>query len=278
MMQKNVLITGVTGTIGKATALEATATNARIGLLARNRLKLEAVRHEIIAATGNKDIDIFVADLSDVRSIKKAADEVKQKWQHLDALVNVAAVYRAQRETTPAGLEMMFATNHLGVFALTHELLDLLKNSRPARVVTVSAPSSTRINFDDLQGEKKFSAFNAFGASKMMNILFTYKLAEKLKDAGVSATVFHPGVVKSEIMSEMPGLLRFLFGLLATNPGKAAKALVKLALDPAYKDVTGKFFDFREKERKSAGHSYDKRIQDRLWEISEKLSAPTGEG
>lgn len=272
-MQKTILLTGVTGAIGKATALEAAKTGARIILLARNRQKLEATKAEISKQSGNNDITIVTADLSDVSSIKKAAAEVKQKFKQLHALVNIAAVYSGTRKTTQNGLELMFATNHLGVFALTNELLDLLKNSAPARVVTVSAPSQTKVNFDDLQSAQKFSAFGSFGGSKMMNILFTYKLAEKLKGTGVTATVYHPGVVRSEITSEMPGFLKFLFKLMASGPAKAAQTLTRLAVDDKYNGVSGKFYDFKENERKSSAYSHDKGVQDKLWKVSEELVA-----
>jgi NAD(P)-dependent dehydrogenase (short-subunit alcohol dehydrogenase family) len=272
-MQKTILLTGVTGAIGKATALEAARTGSRIILLARSRQKLETVKTEISKQSGNEDITIVTADLSDVSSIKKAAAEIKQNFGQLHALVNIAAVYSGTRRTTASGLELMFATNHLGVFTLTNQLLDLLKASAPARVVTVSAPSQTKINFDDLQGAQKFSAFGSFGGSKMMNILFTYKLAENLKGTGVTATVYHPGVVRSEITAEMPGFLKFIFKLMATGPDKAAQTLTRLAVNDKYNGVSGKFFDFKENERKSSAYSHDKVVQDKLWKVSEELVA-----
>jgi NAD(P)-dependent dehydrogenase (short-subunit alcohol dehydrogenase family) len=272
-MQKTILVTGVTGAIGKATALEIAKTKAKVVLLARNRQKLEAVKAELTKQSGNNAIDILVADLSDIASVKNAAAQFKQNYDRLDVLVNIAAVHRGKREVTKSGLEMMFATNHLGVFVLTNQLLELLKASKPSRIVTVSAPSTTKVNFDDLQSEKNFAGINRFFASKMMNLLFTYDLADRLKGTGVTATVFHPGAVKSEITNEMPGLLKFIFGVLSTGPDKAAKALRNLAVSEKYEGVSGKFFDFKENERKSSDYSHDKAIQQKLWKVSEALSS-----
>ena len=156
---------------------------------------------------------MFVADLSEPQSILKATAEIKAKYTFLNTLINVAAIFRRDRLENSMGLEYMFATNHLGPFILTNELLELLKSSKPSRIVTVSAPSTTKIKFEDLQGKKKFSAgfMGAFGATKMMNLMFTYALAKRLEGTGVTANVFHPGLVKSNLTREMPALMNFIF-------------------------------------------------------------------
>jgi NAD(P)-dependent dehydrogenase (short-subunit alcohol dehydrogenase family) len=273
MPQKTILLTGVTGSLGKPTAVEIAKTGATVVLLARNKAKLEAVQKEVVAQSKNPNVEILVADLTDLASIKAAVDEFKRKHNRLDALVNIAAVYRKNRELTKSGLEIMFASNHLSVFALTTQLLDLLKASAPSRVITVSAPSTSKVNFDDLQGEQKFSALGAFGASKMMNLMFTYDLARRLEGTGVSAIVLHPGLMKSDLTNEMPGALRLLFKMISSKPDKAAGMLAKLATDPQYQNANGKFFKFNGNELKSAPHSYDKGQQEKLWNVSEELVA-----
>jgi NAD(P)-dependent dehydrogenase (short-subunit alcohol dehydrogenase family) len=271
-MNKTVLITGATGTIGKATALEVAKSGVIVVLLSRNKDKLESVKTEISQKSGNDNIEILVADFSDIFSVKNAVNEFKQKYNKLDVLINVAAVYKRKREISKDRLELMFAINHLAPFILTNELLDLLKTGKPGRIITVTAPSVTLLNFDDLQGQKKFSSLNSFGASKMMNLLFTYSLAQRLKCAGVTATAFHPGLVKSELTREMPFLLRYITGLIAGKPDKAAKMLCSLALDSKYEDSNGKFYKSDGKEIKSGKYSYDKEVQKKLWTISEQLS------
>ncbi len=269
-MKKTVLISGVTGAIGGAAALEIANTGANVVLLARNKSKLEQLKKEIIEKSGNRDIDILVADLSEIASIKNATKEFKQKYGRLDALVNVAAIYSGKREITKDNLESMFAVNHVAPFILANELIGLLKESK-GRVVTVSAPSTTKLNFDDLQGEQKFSALNAFGASKMMNLMFTYSLARHLEGTGVSASVLHPGVVKSNLTDEMPTIIKFIFGLIAGKPDAAAKMLSALAVDTQYENTNGKFFKYNGKEMKSSTYSYDKNLQEKLWTLTEKI-------
>jgi NAD(P)-dependent dehydrogenase (short-subunit alcohol dehydrogenase family) len=273
-MKKTVLITGTTGTIGKATLLELAKNNCQLILLGRNEEKLGKVRSEISKITGNNDIEVVVADLSEPESIKDAVSEIRKKISSLNALINVAAIVKSKRFENSKGVEYMLATNHLGPFTLTNELLDLLKAGRPSRVVTVSAPSTTKINFDDISGKKKFSAgfIGAFGASKMMNIMFTQALSRRLEGTGVTTSVFHPGLVKSKLTKEMPAVMNFIIQRLSGSPDKAAIMLCKLAIDPQFERSNGTFIRFDGKEIKSSNYSYDKDLQEKLWTISEQLS------
>lgn len=273
-MKKTVLLTGATGAIGKATAFELAKENCQLILLGRNADKLTTLKAEITAATGNTDIDVIVADLSEGQAIKKAAEEIKGKYSALHAIVNIAAIFTSKRRENSAGQEYMFATNHLSAFILTNEMLDLLKAGTPSRVVTVSAPSVTKINFDDVQGKKKFSAgfTGAFGASKMMNIMFTYALARRLEGTGVTTSVYHPGLVKSELTNEMPAFLNFIFKQISSKPDKAAKMLCRLAIGSEYANSNGTFFKFDGKEIKSNAYSYDTALQEKLWTLSEQLA------
>jgi len=272
MMNKTVLITGVTGTIGRATALEIARSGATVVLLSRNRNKLDLVKTEISQKSANNNIEILVANFSDISSVKSAAKEFKQKYNRLDALVNIAAVYKKKREITKDNLELMFTTNHLAPFILTNELLDFLKASKPSRIITVTAPSVTKLNFHDLQGQGKFSSLSSFGASKMMNLMFTYSLAKRLEGTGVTAVALHPGLVKSDLTKEMPSLLKYITRLMAGKPDKAAKMLCSLAIDSKFESSNGKFYKFDGKEIKSNKYSYDKELQKKLWTISEQLS------
>jgi len=273
MVNKTVLITGATGAIGKATALELAKNNCKVIILGRNADKLSNAGSEIIQATGNNNIETVIADLSEPKSIRKAVAEIRNKHNSLNALVNVAGIFKKQRTENSKGLEYMFATNHLGPFILTNELLDLLKAGKPARVVSVSAPSTTKINFDDINGNKKFSAgfLGAFGASKMMNLMFTYALARRLEGSGVTTSVFHPGLVKSDLTKDMPKLLYYIFKTISSAPDKAAKMLCNLAIDSRYENSNGTFFKYDGKEIRSSSYSYDKDLQEKLWALSEQL-------
>lgn len=273
-MKKTVLITGVTGAIGKATALELAKKNCQVILLGRNSEKLAQVKSEIVRATNNQNIETVVADLSEPNAIRQAVLEIKNKHHSLSALVNIAAIYTKHRQENSQGHEYTFATNHLGPFVLTNELLDLLKAGKPARIITVSAPSTTKINFEDINGEKKYSSgfLGAFGASKMMNIMFTYALARRLEGTGVTTSVYHPGLVKSELTKDMPKLLYYIFKTISSAPDKAAGMLASLAIDKQYQDSNGTFFKFDGKEIRSSNYSYDQNLQEKLWALSEQYS------
>ncbi|HYG51125.1 MAG TPA: SDR family NAD(P)-dependent oxidoreductase, partial [Flavobacteriales bacterium] len=220
-------------------------------------------------------IEYVVADLSEPKQIKQAASQITAKYPAIDAVVNVAAIYSKARKENSQGHEFMFATNHLGPFTLSNALLPALKASGDGRIVTVSAPSTTKVNFDDIHGKNKFSPgfMGAFGASKMMNLMFTYSMADKLKGSNVKATVLHPGLVKSELTKDMPAFLRFIFNGISGKPDKAAAMLSKLATDAAYANANGIFFKASGKEIKSSKYSYDKTMQEKLWKLSEELTS-----
>jgi NAD(P)-dependent dehydrogenase (short-subunit alcohol dehydrogenase family) len=271
---KTILITGATGAIGKATALEFAKNNCRVILLGRNSVKLEVVKAEIKTGSNNQNIDVILADLSEPGEVLNATREIRKKYTYLNALINVAGTFRKKRIENSQGNEYMFATNHLGPFILTNELLDLLQAGQPARIITVTAPSVTKINFDDISGKTKFSAgfMGAFGASKMMNLMFTYALARRLEGKGVSASAFHPGLVKSDLTNEMPALLNFVFKRISAKPDRAAKMLCILAIDNKYASSNGSFFKFDGQEIKSNKYSYNKDLQEKLWVLSEQLA------
>jgi retinol dehydrogenase-12 len=269
---KTFVITGATGAVGKATAKELAKNGHQLILVGRNRNKLDEVIREIKKESGNANIETAIADLADLSSVKKAAAEIRQKHPKLDGLLNIAATYKAKRELTKDKLESMFGINHMSVFVLTNELLSTINASPGARILTVSAPSGTPLNFEDLQGEKKFSAFNAFGASKAANLLHTFALANRMHGIGTAAMAFHPGLVKSDLIREMPGPLRFLLNIISKKPEKAAHAIARLMTGDQFKDMNGKFFDSNFKELKAPGSAGDHEQQEKLWKASEALA------
>ena len=204
MTGKTVLVTGGTGGIGKATAVGLAALGARVGITGRDRVRAEAAAADIRAASGNPAVDVFTADLSSQAEVRRLAGEVLDAYPRLDVLVNNVGGFWAHRHVTADGLEHTFALNHLAPFLLTNLLLDRLKASAPARVVTVSsgAHATGRIDFDDLQGSATYSGQRAYNASKLANVMFTYELARRLDGTGVTATVLHPGVVRTNFGAE----------------------------------------------------------------------------
>src|SRR6266550_4251321 len=204
MVGKIVLITGGTGGIGKATAIGLARLGARVGITGRDLRRSEQAAAEIRTLSGNPAVDAFAADMSSQAEVHRLATGVLNAYPRLDVLVNNAGGFWAHRHVTVDGLEHTFALNHLAPFLLTNLLLDRLIASAPARIVTVSsgAQARGRIDFDDLQGEQNYSGQRAYSQSKLANVMFTYELARRLEGTTVTATVCHPGVVRTGFGAE----------------------------------------------------------------------------
>jgi retinol dehydrogenase-14 len=275
MAGKTVLITGGTAGIGKATALGLATMGAHVAITGRDPARTEAVAGEIRAAGGGQ-VDALVADLSSQSEVRRLADEVRQRLSRIDVLVNNAGGYWHTRHVTVDGLEHTFAVNHLAPFLLTNLLLDRLKHSAAARVVTVSSHAHTegRIDFDDLQGERSYSGARAYDQSKLANVLFTYELARKLQATSVTANALHPGVVNTSFGAEDPaGVQRLLVPFMRPfmkTPAEGAATPIHLASAPDLERVTGRYFA-NSKPRKSSQRSYDEATAARLWEVSAVL-------
>ena len=265
---KIVAVTGANAGLGKAIALALAKQGARVLMLCRDKTRGAAARTEIQAATGNKNIELILMDLASLQSVRAAAAEIRQKYEHLDALVNNAGVFKNTRVLSADGLEMMFATNHLGPFLLTNLLLDTLKGGR---IINVTAPSTTKLNFEDLQAEKNFGSLSAFGASKMCNLLFTYELSRRIDHHITTVNALHPGLVKSDLMHEAFFLIRFITNLMSVSPDKAAEDALYVISSPEVEGVSGKFFKGR-KTIESSAYSHDPAVQRLLWEVSARLA------
>lgn len=272
MAEKTCLITGGNGAIGKAAAIEIARSGASVALISRSQQRGEAARDEVRKESGNSSVELLVGDLSVQESIRQIARDFLSNHDRLHALVNTAAVFANHRTLTKDGLELMFATNHLAPFLLTTLLLDPLKTAAPSRIITVSAPSTTKLDFGDLQGEKHFSALGAFGASKTANLLFTYELARRLQETRVVANVLHPGLVRSNLMHDASAIIRGLSKLASRSPARAGRALAYLASSPDIEGTTGQFFKGTRISESSA-YSRDPENQKRLWDVSAELTA-----
>jgi NAD(P)-dependent dehydrogenase (short-subunit alcohol dehydrogenase family) len=265
------LVTGSSSGLGKATASGLAKLGATVVLGCRDKGRGESTLAEIKAASGNEAAELLLVDLSVQQSVRTAAAEFKKRYNQLDVLINNAAVFTRSRIVAADGVETMFATNHLGPFLLTNLLLGSLRASPSARVLTITAPSTTALDFADLQGEKRFSAFEAFGASKTCNLLFTYELARQLAGTSVSALAIHPGLVKSQLMREAIAPVRWITSLLSAQPEKAAEAIVYYASAAEVESQTGLFVKNRH-VIESSSYSKDLAVQKRLWEVSMALA------
>jgi retinol dehydrogenase 14 len=281
MAGKTVLVTGGSSGIGKATALGLATMGGHLAIAGRDRERTESAAREIRAAGGGP-VDVLVADLSSQTEVRRLADEALQRLPRIDVLVNNVGGYWRSRHVTADGLERTFALNHLAPFLLTHLLLDRLRHSSPARVVTVSshAEASGRIDFGDLQGERDYSGGKAYSQSKLANIIFTYELARRLQarplldQAVVTANAVHPGVVSTSFGAEDPATIQRLFIPLLRHlmkaPAEGAATSIYVASAPHLERVTGRYFT-NSKPRKSSQRSYDEDVAARLWHISADL-------
>jgi NAD(P)-dependent dehydrogenase (short-subunit alcohol dehydrogenase family) len=276
MADKTCLVTGGNSGIGKAVALGLATMGATVVVVSRNKEKGQTAVTDIIERSGNKNVELLQADLSSQNSIHKLADEFKSRHGKLHLLINNAGVYLTKRSETEDALESTFAINALGPFLLTSLLLDILKASAPSRIVNVTsdAHNGAKIDFDDLQGEKRFSGWQAYGQSKLAMILFTHELAKKLEGTGVTVNSAHPGVVRTNFAKNNGGLVALGFsflGLFFISPESAARRVLYVATSPDLEGVTGKYFT-KMHEVRSSQESYDDDSAKRLWQVSGELT------
>jgi retinol dehydrogenase-14 len=275
MIGKTVLITGATSGIGRATALGLAKMGADLAIIGRDRVRTEDAAREIRASGGGR-VDLFIADLSSQSEVRKLAEELLQSLARIHALINNAGGYFDTRHVTVDGLERTFALNHLAPFLLTSLLLEKLKQSASARVVTVSsnAHATGRIDFSDLQGERSYSGARAYSQSKLANVLFSYELARRLKGTSVTANALHPGVVSTSFGAEDPATVQRIFipflRRFMKSPAHGAATSIHLASAPELEQVTGRYFA-NSHPKKSSGQSYDKATAARLWQLSADL-------
>ena len=283
MTGKTVLVTGATGGIGLATAAGLAGLGARVGIVGRDAARSEAAAKQLRAVGGQ--VDVFIADVSSQDEVRRLADEALATYPRLDVLVNNVGGYWATRHTTVDSLEHTFAVNHLAPFLLTNLLLDRLRASAPARVVTVSsgAQAMGTLDFGDLQGEQDYSGQRAYNQSKLANVMFTYELARRLAGSGVTANVLHPGVVRTDFGREdSKGWMRLMLPVIRPfmkNPERGAATSIYLASSAEVEGVTGRYFA-NGKPTASSKASQDGAAVARLWDVSAELvglgATPTG--
>ena len=278
------LVTGATNGIGKETALALAKMGATVIITARDAAKGAATLEEIKRSSGSERVELMQADLASLEDIRRLANEVLAKQQHLHVLVNNAGAYNAERSETQDGFETTFGVNHLAYFLLTDLLLDRLKGSAPARIVNVSSSGhkGAKINFNDLHGERRYAGMTAYRQSKLANVLFTYELVRKLKGTGVTANALHPGVVRTGFGRNSTGLFGAGFAIFHVigrpfllTPKGGADTSIYLASSPDVEGVTGKYYD-KKKAVQTSDESYDTDVARRLWQVSEELVSSRG--
>jgi NAD(P)-dependent dehydrogenase (short-subunit alcohol dehydrogenase family) len=279
---KRVIITGGTNGIGLAAAKQLAGRGANLTVVARSQQRAAMAAPQIArAAQDARAPDVLIADLAAQRDVRRLAQEIEQRYPRVDVLVNNAGALYSTRRLTEDGVEMTWAVNHLAPFLLTVQLLDVLKASAPARILTTSsgAHHGAAIPFDDLNAERRYSSqgFGRYGETKLANILFTVELARRLEGTGVTANCFHPGFVRTGFNHNNNALMSgamTLAHLFARTPDKGAETLVWLADAPEVASISGGYFlDKRRVAPSVAAQDVD--TARRLWQVSERQTATT---
>ncbi len=276
MQGKTVVITGATSGIGEVAARSLAQQGARIVLIARDRERGEQTLKRLESVAPGRNHVVHYANLSRLAEMKRVAEVIASSEPRIDVLINNAGALFTTRQVTGDALEMTFATNHIAYFVVTNLLLERLKATPGARIVSTSSDAHRRakLDFNDLQCEKHYSGIGMYGRSKLMNILFTRELARRLAGTGVTANCFHPGFVATRFGDTNGGLpalgLKFA-KTFALKPEEGAQTLIFLASSPDVASVTGAYFHKCKQVTPTAEAQNDADAR-RLWDISVQLS------
>ncbi|WP_049900434.1 SDR family oxidoreductase [Halococcus agarilyticus] len=277
MTNRVVLVTGATGGIGRVAARRLGGRGATVVVTGRSRERGRAAVDEIEHAGGE---GAFVrADLATMDAVRGLADAFHERYDRLDVLLHNAACSHDERRITDDGCEKTLAVNHLAPYLLAHELLDALRTSAPARVVSTSSTVHRRgaIDLDDLQLETDYDALDAYARSKLANLLFILELAARLDGTDVTANAVHPGFVPGSGLYRDASLpVRAATAVAARLPfvgvttEDAADGLVRLAAASEVSETNGAYFEGRERVDPDP-RTHDKQLRERLWEVSADL-------
>lgn len=280
------IVTGANTGLGYETTLMLAKKGAKVVMACRNLSKANEAKANIVKEVPNATLEVLQIDLSSLNSVRNFAKAFQAKFDRLDVLVNNAGVMMPPYTKTEDGFELQLGANFLGHFLLTGLLLETILKTPNSRVVTLSSlvHKNGKINFDDLQSEKKYSASEAYAQSKLACLMFTRELQRRLEKAGHQQTIStasHPGIATTELSRHMPklvyNLLKYTIApFLTHSPNEGAKPTMLAAIGEAkggeYFGPTG-FNEFKGKpgKAKSTALSNDEAIAKQLWEVSEKL-------
>jgi NAD(P)-dependent dehydrogenase (short-subunit alcohol dehydrogenase family) len=269
MHDKTVVVTGASSGIGAAAAIELAKRGATVVPVGRDAGRTAAVARKV----GTEPLQ---ADFSALEEVRRLARLLLERHDRIDVLVNNAGLVSGRRRITADGLELTMAVNHFAPFLLTNLVLDRLKASAPARVVTTASDAHRGglLDVHDLNGERRWSAWSAYGTSKLANILFTRALARRLEGSGVVANCLHPGVIRTGLARGAPLPIRLGWRVASVffgSPRKGAGTLVYLASAPEAAEVSGGYFADSRPASPSA-QAQDDELAEQLWERSAELT------
>ncbi len=277
MAGKVVVITGATSGVGYQAVLQLAKGKAHIVMINRNAEKSAKLQQQLQDDYGVQ-VDVVLADLSDLQEVRSAADSILMSFPKIDVLINCAGMHSTRATYTREEFETVFCVNHLSSFLLTHLLLPRLQESAPARILQVNSEGHrfNGLNLDDLHWKKRvYTGLRGYGASKTAQLLTLWEINDELRCSGVSINAMHPGDVKTNIGSNNGWLYRFFsryfIGLMLGDPRVSGESIYYLVADPAMRDVSGKFFHLTVEE-KPAKHALDRGKSKAVYAISKELT------
>ncbi|TKS87445.1 Retinol dehydrogenase 12 [Collichthys lucidus] len=269
---KTVVITGANTGIGKETAIDLAKRGAKVIMACRDMERAQAAVKEVIEISGNENVVCMKLDLSDSKSIREFAEAINKGEPRLNILINNAGVMVCPYGKTADGFEMQIGVNHFGHFLLTHLLIDLIKRSAPARIVTVSSMAHAwgAINLEDINSEKSYDKKGAYSQSKLANVLFTRSLAKRLEGTGVTTYSLHPGVVQTDLWRHLSGPQQFVMKAISPftkNSTQGAQTSIYCAVEPTLEKESGGYYsDCAPADCSAAGK--DDALAEKLWALT----------
>ena len=284
LSNKTIIVTGANSGIGKAASIQLAKLGAHVVMMCRNKERGEQAVQDVKAASNSNKVELILVDMSSQESVRKAVKEFLGRHSRLDVIIHNAANFDHQQKKpaiTSDGIENVFATNHVNIFLMTELLLETLKKSAPSRIITVASKGLITypfldIEFDNLNGQKKFNLQHAYYHAKQAQVMYTFDLAERLKGAGVTVNCVRVGnvAIPDTRLDHLPKWMLKMYEMkrkFALTPEKMAETYVWLAGDPDLKDVTGGYWDAPNTPVKANKNAYNRETQKRLWTVTEEL-------
>lgn len=282
---KTIIVTGANSGIGKAAAIQLASLGANVVMACRSAERGALAMEDVKSQSHSEQVELMLVDMASQASIRQFAEEFKKTHQRLDVLIHNAANFdhRLKKPVlTEDGVETIFATNHVGIFLMNHLLMDLLKASAPSRIITVASKGLVTypfldIEFDNLNGERKFSTQHAYYHAKLAQVIYTYDLAERLKGTGVTVNCVRVTNVAlpDDRISHLPKWVQNIYKIkrsMSITPERQAETYVYLAADPAVEKITGGYWDENNRQVSWNRNSYNKDTWKRLWKETERMA------
>uniref|UniRef100_Q026V1 Transcriptional regulator, Fis family n=1 Tax=Solibacter usitatus (strain Ellin6076) TaxID=234267 RepID=Q026V1_SOLUE len=292
-----VLITGGTGGIGQAIAVRMAKLGATTIVVGRDQARGEAAKAEIRTQSGNRSVELMLADLSSQGDIRRLAGEFMARYGRLDVLVNNVGGLYGKRWETVDGIECTLALNHLCPFLLTHLLLPVLRAGAPSRIVNINSEghrAAKSVNFGDFDAARWKRGFLIYSQSKLANLLFTFEMARRLSPSEITVNAVHPGIVDTQLFRRfieerftlIGGVLSKAAAFVARKVAyrishfdtveTAAECPVYLASSSEVAGITGKYFGLNKKIVETSAASLDADLSREVWRMSAEMVGLSG--